>query len=352
VRRKVGLVLVGLGAFLIALAPLFRFYVAHQVLAAPLDIYEKTTLRADNATYLDAAKLQIRKGATVTATNTTRGDVHAGDNKIAVWDSFTSVEDVSANVKIDTQVQRAVFNRRTSDLQNGRGAQVNNDPNVRQTGVGLFWPVGVKKKTYQYFDTTTKRAWPITYAGEDRTQGIRTYRFVQTIPPTVTDTIKPGVPGSLLGMPAAQVAKLPGYDKKTRTVPVNRVYQATTTAWVDPRTGAPVNQEQRVVTTLRTNDGVDRLVVGDLDLKMLPSSQKHLVDRSDGDATYVGIVKTWLPYGGGAVGIVFVVVGLALAVSGRRRPAHRGSGEATRPSDTGSGSGSGSGEGTPSPEPA
>jgi hypothetical protein len=333
VRRKVGLALIGLGAFLLALAPLVRFYVAHQVIAAPLDIYEKTTLRADNATYLDTTKFKIIKGATITATNTTRGDVHAGDNKVAVWDSFTSVEDVAANAKIETQVQRAVFDRRTAELRNGRGSQVNSDSNVRQTGVGLFWPVDVKQKTYPFFDITTKRAWPMTYAGEDRTQGIRTYRFVQAIPPTVTDTIKPGVPASLFALPPAQLSKLPGYDKKNNAVAVNRVYQATTTVWVDPRTGAPVNQEQQVKTTLRTSDGIDRLVVGDLDLKMTPESQKHLVDRSDSDAKYVVLFRTWLPYGGAAVGLVLLLLGLGLMISGRRRPAHRsdGSTDTTRP---------------------
>lgn len=330
-RRKVGLVLVGVGAFLIALAPLLRFYVAQRVFAAPLNIYERTTLRADDATYLDAAAVKVKKGATVVATNTTRGDVHAGDNRIAVWDSFTSVEDANTKVKIDTQIQRATFDRRTAMMRNGRGAQVNNDPNVRQTGVGLFWPVGVKKQTYPYFDTATKRTWPMTFAGEDRTDGIRTYRFVQTIPPTVTDTIKPGVPISLLGLSAAQAAKIPGYDKKTGVVPASRVYKATTTAWVDPRTGAPVNQDQKVVTTLRTNDGVDRLVVGDMDLKMTPDSVRHLVHRSDGNAAYVGLVRTGLPYGGGAIGIVLLVTGLGLMVSARN-PAHRGSGQPARTS--------------------
>jgi hypothetical protein len=348
VRRKVGLVLIGLGAFFIALAPLIRFYVAHQVVAAPLDVYEKTTLRADGATYLDTAKMKVQKGVTVTATNTTRGDVHAGDGKVAVWDSFTSIEDTNAKTKIETQVQRAVFDRRTAELRNGRGAQVNNDANVRQSGLGLFWPIGLKRKSYPYFDTTTKRTWPMNYAGEDRTQGIRTYRFTQTVPPTVTDTIKPGVPASLLGLTKAQLAQVPGYDKKNDAVAVNRVYQAATTAWVDPRTGAQVNLEQKVTTTLRTSDGVDRLVVGDLDLKMTPDSVKHLVDRSDGDAGLVSLVQTYVPYGGGAAGIVLLVLGLALAVSGRRRPAHRGAGpngsgsagstaeaETTRPSDEG-----------------
>lgn len=323
-RRKVGLVLIGAGAFFLALAPLVRFYVGHQLIAAPLNVYEKTTLRADNATYLDTAHWKIQKGATVTATNTTRGDVHAGDGKVAVWDSFTSIEDTTANATIEIQAQRAVFDRRTAELRNGRGASVDSDANVRQTGVGLFWPVGVKRKSYPYFDTTTKRAWPMNYEGEEKVQGIKTYRFVQQIPPTITDTIKPGVPASILGLTPAQLAQVPGYDKKNNAVAVNRVYQATTTVWVDPRTGAPVNQVQKVTTTLRTSDGVDRLVVGDLDLRMTPDSQKHLVDRSSADATKIALVKTWLPYGGGGLGLVMLLVGLALLISGRRRPAHRG----------------------------
>jgi Porin PorA len=317
-RRKVGLVLIGAGAFFLALAPLVRFYVARQLVAAPLNVYEKTTLRADNATYLDTAHWKVQKGATVTATNTTRGDVHAGDGKVAVWDSFTSIEDTSANAKIETQAQRAVFDRRTAELRGGRGASVDSDANVRQTGVGLFWPVGVKRKSYPYFDITTKRAWPMNYEGEEKVQGIATYRFVQQIPPTITDTIKPGVPASIFGLKPARLARIPGYDKKNDAVAVNRVYQAATTVWVDPRTGAPVDQVRKVTTTLRTRDGVDRLVVGDLDLRMTPDSQKRLVDRSDGDATKIALVKTWLPYGGGGLGVVLLIVGLGLVISGRR----------------------------------
>lgn len=314
-RRTVGLALIGAGTFFIAFAPLIRFYVADRVVAAPLDIYQKTALRADGATYLDTAKLKVIRGATVTATNTTRGDVHAGDDKVAVWDSFTSVEDANTKTKIDTQLQRAVFDRRTAELRNGRGAQVNSDPTVRQTGIGLFWPVGVERRSYPYFDTTTKRTWPMTYEGEDRTQGIRTYRFVQTIPPTVTDSIKPGIPISLLGLKKTQAAHIPGYDEKTGVLPVSRVYQATTTAWVDPRTGAQVDLHQKVTTTLRTNDGIDRLVAGDLNLMMTPESVKHLVDRSDGDAGYVSLLRTYLPYWGGGSGVALLVLGLALAVT-------------------------------------
>jgi hypothetical protein len=337
VRRNVGLVLIGVGAFFIALAPLVRFYVARQLIAAPLNVYEKTTLRADGATYLDTSQWKLQKGATVTATNTTRGDVHAGDGKIAVWDSFTSIEDTAANAKIETQAQRAVFDRRTAQLQSGRGASVNSDGSVKQTGVGLFWPVGVERKSYPYFDTSTKRAWPMNYAGEEKVQGLKTYRFVQQIPPTVTDSIKPGVPASLLGLPAAEVAKLPGYDKKNDAVAVDRVYQSTVTAWVDPRTGAPVNQEQKVTQTLRTSDGIDRLTVADLDLKMTPESQKSLVHTANTEASKISLVKSWLPYGGGGLGLILLIAGLLLLVSARRRPAHRAvasSGSSTESTET------------------
>jgi hypothetical protein len=334
VRRKVGLVLIGAGAFFIALALLVRFYVVGQVVAAPLNAYEKTTLRADGATYLDTTKWTIQKGATVTATNTTRGDVRAGDHKIAVWDSFTSIEDAGTGAKIETQAQRAVFDRRTAQLRGGHGASVGGDTNVHQTGLGLVWPIGTERKTYPYFDVTTKRTWPMTYEGEEKVQGLKTYRFVQQIPPTVTDSIRPGVPASLFGMTPAQLAHLPGYDKKNNAVAVDRVYQSTVTAWVDPRTGAPVNQEQKVTQTLRTSDGVDRLVVADLDLKMTPDSQKRLVHTTDSQAGKITLVKAWVPYGGGALGVVLLVLGLALAVTGRRRPAHRGgNAEAPRPSD-------------------
>jgi hypothetical protein len=200
---------------------------------------------------------------------------------------------------------------------------VNSDGAVKQTGVGLFWPVGVKRKSYPYFDTSTKRAWPMNYEGEEKVQGIKTYRFVQQIPPTVTDSIKPGVPATLLGLPAAQVSKLPGYDKKNNAVAVDRVYQSTVTAWVDPRTGAPVDQEQKVTQTLRTSDGVNRLVVADLDLKMTPESQKNLVHTSNTEAAKIALVKSWLPYGGGGLGLILMIAGLLFVVSARRRPAHR-----------------------------
>lgn len=318
-RRRIGMILVGVGAFFIAVALLFRFYVAHQLIAAPANTYERTTLEANNATYLDAGKLTVRQGATLKAVNTTRGDVHATTGDIAVWDSFTSVDDPSNGVNLEIQSQRAVFDRRTGELRNGHGAAIDGDTSVHQSGIGVFWPIGVKKKTYQYFDTSTKRTWPMVYQGEEKIHGLKVYRFVQQIPPTVIESVEGGVPATLVGLQNPP-ATFPGLDPETGNVAADRVSQATVTAWVDPRTGAQVSQEQKTKTVLRTKDGVDRLVVADLDLKVTDASQKHLVDVAKSKGLQIMLVKTLVPVLGLIIGIVLLVLGLVFAAS-RRSPA-------------------------------
>lgn len=315
-RRNVGLALTGVGAFFLALALLVRFYVADRVVAAPINLFQQTTLEATDASYLDTAAVKLRKGAHLKAVNTVRGDVRAASGKIAVWDSFTSIDDPATGKSVEIQQQRAAFDRRTGALTNTHDASVGGDTSVRQSGIGLFWPIGVEKKTYPYFDLATKRPWPATFAGEDRIHGITAYRFVQRIPPTVTESIKGGVPASLLKVRRPQ--RLPGYDKKTGNVAADRVYDATVTTWVDPRTGAQVDQEQKVRAVLRTGDGVDRLVAADLDLRMTDASRKTLVTMSRDQALKISLVRTVGPFVAGGLGLVLLVVGLLLAVPGRR----------------------------------
>ncbi|MCO5973857.1 DUF3068 domain-containing protein [Actinoallomurus soli] len=314
-RRNVGLVLVGVAAFFLALATLVRFYVANQVIAAPANFFQQSTLEATGASYLDTATLKMRDGVRLRAVNTVRGDARAATNKIAVWDSFTSIEDPATKKSVEIQQQRAAFDRRTGTLYNIKGASVGSDTGVRQSGIGTFWPIGVKKRSYPYFDISTKRTWPAVFAGEERLQGITTYRFVQRIPPTVTESVKGGLPASLLKVKNPK--KLPGYDKKTGNVAVDRVYDATVTLWVDPRTGGQVNQEQKVRTTLRTKDGVDRLVAANLDLRMTDASQKALAKINKDQALKITAFRAIVPIGGAALGLVLLVVGLVLAIPGR-----------------------------------
>src|SRR5512139_3791109 len=90
-RHVIGLVLTGIGAFILVMGVLVHFYVAPRLIQAPVDAYQVTRLEAVNASYFDVATLKVRQGATLTATNTVRGDVKSSRGGIAVWDSFTVV---------------------------------------------------------------------------------------------------------------------------------------------------------------------------------------------------------------------------------------------------------------------
>lgn len=316
-RHATDLVLVVLGAFTIAAGVLIRFYVAPRVIQAPVDTYQVTTLRAENATYFDADALKPRTGATVTATSTVRGDVPSSHDGIAVWDSFTAVEDLARHRVIDVQRYRVAFDRHTGLLTNCCGAAVQGDADVRQSGLGLFWPIKVAKTDYRLFDTETRRAWTISYDGEDSVDGVRAYRFVQHIPTTKVGGAVPDVPGALLGL-----------GKKAGAVPVDRYYRADVTYWIDPRTGAPVDQRQHTLSTLVARTGSGRLVVADLDLRLTDASRRTLLARSQEGARNMQRLTTTLPELCLLAGMV--PVGAGLLITRNRRTAGRRQ-EATEP---------------------
>lgn len=116
------------------------------------------------------------------------------------------------------------------------------------------------------------------------------------------------MPGELLGRRGGGAA-----------VPVDRYYRAEATYWVDPRTGAPIDQRQRVLSTLRPKEGPGRLVVADLTLRMTPESRKALIGRSDDGARKIRLLETVGPLAAGGGGLLLAVAGLPLTLRGGRR---------------------------------
>ncbi|MER7546143.1 DUF3068 domain-containing protein [Spirillospora sp. NPDC127506] len=303
--RALGLAAVASGACLLALAPLLRLQVAPKLLVAPADVYQKTTLQAADATYLDVKGRTVRRGARVTAVNTIRGDVRASDEKIAVWDSFTWIGDADSGAQIDIQSQRVAFDRRTARLLNVRGAAVNGDTSVKQSGIGLFWPIGVQKRTYYVFDTKTMTRQPMKFAGVDRVGGVTAYRFVQRTEPTVVGS-PVRVPAALLGLDEPARGDR-GSDAGSGEVEVDKVYEGTVTAWVDPRTGIRVDQRQTSRTVLRTKDGADRLIVADLDLRLSDADRRDRVSRTNKTARTILLLRVVLPLTSAGLGAALLM---------------------------------------------
>jgi DUF3068 family protein len=310
-------ILAGLGAFLMASGLLLRFYAAPRLIAAPVSFYSTVTLADPHASYFDQSTLTARHNVTLTFDETIRGDAAASTGTITVWDLFTVLADLKRNVQLNSAFQRSAFNRRTGELTNCCGASVNEDTRVRQDGIAAVkWPVSTRTTTYQVYDLNTERAWPAVYSGTARVQGLLTYRFSQRIPPTVVQQL-PGVPTALLGLPGT-----------SHNVVANRTFQASNTFWVDPRTGAPVDVEERILSVLQGPGGQGRLVVAKADLKMTPASQHSLAALARQDAVVITILRQTGPLGGLFLGLILILAGTVpfprLPRRARRNPVSRG----------------------------
>ena len=295
-RGRLSVVLLGLGSFLVVVAGLLRFYAAPQLIAAPNDVYEQDTLVSPHASYFDEGALVTRHDVRLTYTLTIRADQRASSGKIAVWDSFASLADPKRHNVVNTVYQRSAFDRRTGQMVQCCGASVNDNTQIKQTGIGLFWPIGTKKQTYTVFDNNSMKSWPAHYVGEATDTGVLTYKFTQHVPATKVDVMT-GVPTSLLGIKGP-----------SRNVVANRYYTADNTFWVDPRTGVLVDEEVKGQSYLTAANGQGRLNAVSLDLRMTPDSRHSLADQANKNATSITTISVLGPLALGILGIILLIL--------------------------------------------
>jgi len=301
-RRRVGLVLAGLGTCLIVFAVLMPTWVSSRVLKFPLNEYATATLTGSNASYFSPTKLTEMTGVTMEATYTIKGNAAAGSSSTAVWNQFIYVYDQTDKLPFQTLTRTFAFDRRSAQLVNCCGANVNGDSSVEQTGVvGYVFPIGTQKQTYDVFDTNLNKPMPFTYAGTDTVNGIQAYRFTENVSPVQNGTQV--VPGSLVGQSQASVI-LPQY------------YEMHLTYWIDPDTGALLNATENEKLTLRNSQGAQALLLLDANLAMTPASVNGLVALDNSQRSKMSLVTTILPLVTGIAGIVLLIVGILLA----RRP--------------------------------
>lgn len=302
-RRNVGLVLVGIGAFLIVLAVLLPTWIVGQVVKFPLNEYQTATLAAGHASYFSATSLTEKTGVNLQATYTIKGDGAAGTSSTAVWNEYSYVYDKTNHNAVQQMTRRFAFDRKTGQLTMCCGANVNGDSSVQQRGlVGYVFPFGTKKQTYQVFDTTLNKPVPFPYAGTADVRGVTTYKFTEDIAPTQVATQT--VPGSLVGMSAASVT-LPEY------------YEIHLTYYVDPVTGALVDVAEHQTMSLRNpSTGAQALLLFDANLKVTPASLTTIVKLDTDGRGKLTLLTVILPLVLGIVGVIALVTGLIL---GRRQ---------------------------------
>jgi hypothetical protein len=306
-RRVLGLVLTGLGAFLLALALLLRFYLPGQVIKFPLNEYLVLTLTGHDVTYFNAKQLKVLTGVTAKATSTVEGDVSAGSSSTAVWNDFTAVEDTTNNAPIEFISQRSAFNRRTGATVDCCGAYVSisdvGTRNGHQSGQGFVWPLGTQKQTYPVFDATLLKPEPFRYEGTSVIDGMTAYKFVERV--SNQQFASQTLPGSLVGYPSLPSVTLPEYASETNTF------------WVDPITGAPLDMTENRTLSLGNITGATKLILYQGDLAATPQSIANAVNTANSAHLKIDLVEDIGPLAGLILGLGLVVVGAALILDRR-----------------------------------
>ncbi|MEV5325926.1 DUF3068 domain-containing protein [Nonomuraea sp. NPDC052634] len=298
------LVLIGFGAFFIALAPLLRFWAADKIISAPADQFGISRLEAKNARYFSLQDLKVLTGD-LDIIVTTRGDVKEATSERVVWDEAMVVNDVTnKRPLIELSERRSAFDRYTGEALNCCGASVEKTP-VQMEGQVYKFPFNVEKKTYKVFSATAQKAFDATFVREDTVNGLPVYVFEQQVPPTKTETRT--APANVLGIKDA-----------TGDVQVDRWYDGKTTYWVEPVTGSPVRQEVQRHEVLKTQDGVERSEAFVATAKMTDKTVDELVKNAEQSKNAINLLKNVIPLVLLIVGVVLVVAGVIL---GLRRPA-------------------------------
>lgn len=309
-KRTAGLVALGLGLFLIVIAPLLRWYVSPRVIKVPVDIDSVTVAEASGATYplvdLENSTVRLHTG-TITATRqvVSREKDEGTTSEHLVWEEFLTVRDSDDNVIVDGEsTDRVAIDRRTAEAVDCCNPKVNDEPVDNHNGLSYTFPIGTEKKTYDFYDTTLEKSVPIKFTRETKVNGLDVYLFEQTIEPQNYDNRE--VPGDLV-------------DRPEPSLFVDYYYENLRRVWVEPVTGAIVKGEEVQERTLRDPQSGEELVtVLSADLVWTDDTISKQVKDTKDDKNKALLLTTTLPL---ITLIAGVFIGAAgFVVSRRRKP--------------------------------
>lgn len=306
-------VMIGFGAFFLTMALLMRFYAYPKLAVVPLNQNTQQTVADDNAKYFDADKVKAGSGkiltkATVVADKAASEKVskELGRDVVVIdqWQSTDNFDD-KGQVKappMSATTQRVAIDRSTGEAVKWDGNELNGKP-VDIKGQTIKFPFQVDKDAkYEYWDTTLAKAIPVKFAGEDKINGMKTYKFTQSVPKTTFT--KMDVPGEIFGL-----------EKGKQTA--DRTYANERTIWVDPVTGVMMKLQEKQKQTLEL-EGQEPVNAMDTTSTMTPETVAKNVDEYKSKGSQLNILRNWAPLVLGLLGLLALVLGLIVSMRSRR----------------------------------
>jgi hypothetical protein len=354
VRKQLGAILVGLGVFLLAMGALSRFWAYDQVAVVPLDQF--AALPSDDfpdpedtpnvgfdsdAKIFSLAKLKPVT-TSVTSIRNTIGQVDDSEElndetgkNLAIYETFNFNVDSDQNILSGT-FDRVIFDRHTgevfhceeaqADLCDEKTGSANIDTNQTNAigssdeiayvypgeadnfkkgfeGHYFKLPFNTQKQGYLWWDGDLGKATEAKYDGEDSLNGMKVYRFVQTIPATKTGEME--IPASITSV------------DKDGNIKVDTMYSNTRTLWIEPETGVLIKGQEKQRNYF-AYQGDEVLTTVDGTITYNAATVAANVDKFRPLANQLRLVRIWIPIIGLALGLVLIALGSFIIVRSRR----------------------------------
>lgn len=310
-RRLVGPILVGIGAFLVVTGLLARFYAYPALAVAPMDQNSVTLLEAKDAKILDLSTLK-EVTTDMSVANRTVGDVEASkkaDDGTVVWASTTSYRDEIGNIR-SRSAERYAFDAHTGEAINCCGGFVEETDGerveVKRSGLISKYPFGTEKKDYKFWDDTLMQAVTTKFVKESEIDGLKVYEFKYEVPLTTVSTRE--VPASLIG------------ESGTDPIEAEIQYETVTQHWVEPTTGVIIDRVSNTANTL-AYEGETKITTSGGEFQYTDQQVKDNVEEYKGKAASLQAVRTTVPFVGVILGLLLILGGALLSRRNRNQDA-------------------------------
>ena len=292
-------VVIGFGAFFLTLALLLKFFAYDRLAIIPIDQNTSQTLSDPDASYFDVPSLTFKKGevkTVLTVVADKAASEQQGDNTVVLnkWQYTNPADRMRAGNKdqtgkptvMDGYEHHVAIDRNSGLPVHCCNESINGTPAPFDGNI-IKLPFNTQKRSYPWWDSTLNRAIPLNYQGEEKIQGLSTYRFTSEIPEQVYK--KEETPGFVFGMARDSAGQN-----------ADRSYQNTRTLWVEPETGIVIkaSEHQRQFLAIPNHPKVPILdttqvmeqatvdkVAGAIDGSVAPDSESFGADAGSPEAS-------------------------------------------------------------------
>lgn len=311
-------VMIGFGAFFITMALLMRFYAYPKLAVIPQDQNTQQLVKDDRATYFDAPTVKPGAGKILTKVTVVadkaaskKASDELGRNVVVVdqWQSTATVKSDGSLSKppMDAYTAHYAVDASTGAAIEGWKDSTKDGKPFNPSGQTVKFPFNTSKDgSYEYFDSTLNKAFPVKFAGEEKLKGLTVYKFTQSVPRTKFTTMD--VPPTIFGLPDGN------------GVVADRFYQNERTLWIEPTTGVmmKVQEKQHQELVVPNAKPVNAMTTTST---MTDETVTKNVDEYKTKATQLKILRVTAPIVLGLIGLLALALGLFMSL--RARPGGR-----------------------------